>query len=356
MPELTLTAPAIPASSTSAATPAAPKPVVSGSSSRNSPAPAAPAIDVPIDGAKLGEWAKLNRTIRETSAKLTESATKNADLERRLAELEGFRDPATKATEIGKLVSEGKQLEAMRLAGVKLEDAFAQWVEDNENNPAPSKPPAELLELKAKYDELAARAAREDDAKKKADEDAANQSAQAQHTETTKGLADKIATDAARWPRCGKEPGEAAEDALGIASEKAKAVIAARAGEHGIDLSKALTADQRKLVELTDAEANELLDLSLDAAEAGYKALAEKYHVAPPARSTATVRRIEDYFRKDVASTRDGSPVAERKVAVTLDGQRGSLRTARGQETKGKLSEADARTRALASARSLRTS
>lgn len=333
-------------------TPAAPIP---GQPSQNS-APPVKTADVAGDQDELGKWAGLRRQLRETTTKLTEANAKAAEHERKVAELEQLRPVADKAGTVEKLVKEGKLVAAMQAAGVELEQAFAQWVEESEGKATPSAPSQELIDLKAKYDAIEARLKGEDDAKAKADEDAKAKANDAGRADVLKGLNDKITADGARWVRCAKEPGEAADSALSVAQEKARAVVQQRAVAKGIDLSKPLTAEQAAAVSVTDAEATELFDLALDAVEAEYKALAEKFHIpeAPRVRP-ATVPHIGDYLRKPADPNRDSSPVAERKVAVTLDGQRGSLRTPKEMETRGKLTADEAKAKALRAIRSMRS-
>jgi hypothetical protein len=292
--------------------------------------PAAPVAiaDVNVDAEDIGKWGKLQRQARELKSKLTAADARAAEFEK---ELGALRPAADKGSAVEKLVKEGKLTEAMKVAGLEAEAAFAQWVEDSEGKPAAAGPPKELLDLQARVDALDALKKAEDDAKKAADAEQLTVAQQAQRAEVVKGLTDKITADGARWARCGKEPGEAAEDAIGVAREKAK--LLGRA--------------------VTDAEAEELLDKALDAVEAGYKALAEKFYIPEAPKPRFGARPATVAKGKDDVLARESSPVVERKVAVTLDGQRGSLR-APATETKGKLSEAEAKAKALASIRAMR--
>lgn len=335
---------------TTPVTPAAPIP---GQTSPNSAPPVKTAV-VAGDQDKLGEWADLRRQLREATSKATAAETKAAEHAAKVAELEQLRGGADKAGAVEKLVKEGKLVAAMQAAGVELEAAFAQWVEESEGKAAPAAPSQELLDLKAKYDAIEARLKGEDDAKKAAEEDAKKRGDESGRAEVLKGLSDKITAEGARWVRCAKEPGEASDSALSVAQEKARDVVAKRAAEKGIDLTKPLTAEQARAVSVTDAEATELFDLALDAVEAEYKALAEKFYIAEAPRvRPATVPHIGDYLRKPGSPPRDSSTGSERKAAVTLDGQRGSLRTPKEQETRGKLTADEAKAKALRAIRSM---
>lgn len=349
MPEITMTPPAIPAPGVSghvANNPApAPKP--------NAPAAPVKSTEVPGDDAKLTEWAGLQRRLRETTAKLTEANSKVSDFEKRLADLETLRPVADKAGAVDKLLKEGKLVDAAKAAGIELEQAFAQWVEESEGKAGtPAAPPKELTDLVDKYNALEARLKAADDAKTKDADDARTKAGEAQRAATLKGLTDKVTAEGSRWVRCAKEPAEASEHALGVATEKAAAIIKERAEAKGYDLAN-IAPEQAREIALSDDEATELFDLSLDAVEGHYKALADKFHVPEPKRA-ATVRPIGDYFRRREADpNRDSSTGGERKVAVTLDGQRGSLRGPKETETRGKLDAGAAKTKALASIRAL---
>jgi hypothetical protein len=341
MPEITTTAPATSAPAVSPAIP---------SQTTNNGAPVKTA-EVNGNQDKLNESAGLRRQLRETTTKLTEATARGAELEKKIADFDQLRPLADKHGEVSRLLKEGKHVEAMKAAGVELEQAFAQWVEENENNPAPAGPSKELVELQAKYDAIAARLKGEDDEKTKATEDAKTKAAEQRRAGVVKEISDKIASDGARWVRCAKDSAEASETALNVVQEKAREIIKERAEAQGFDLSK-LTAEQAAAIAISDKEADELFGLALDAVEAEYKALADKFHVPEVKRpASATVRPIGDYFRKDGSSNRDSSTGSERKVAVTLDGTRGSLRTPKEQETRGKLSAGDAKAKALASIR-----
>jgi len=288
------------------------------------PTPPVTTADVNVDPEELGKWAKLTRTARELRSTLAEKDTVLKALEQKVADLEQRTPLADRAATVERLAKEGKLVDAMKAAGVELEQAFAQWVEESEGKSTPSAPPAELVDLKAKYDALEARFKAADDEKTKAADDEKVQAAEAGKASVLKGLNEKITAEGARWVRCAKEPETASQDALNVTVEKVKALKRA----------------------VTDEEAAELFDKALDAVESEYKALGEKFYI-PEAKRPATIRPIGDYLPK-----RDSSPVAERKVAVTLDGQRGSLRTST-TETKGKLTAEEAKAKALASIRSM---
>jgi hypothetical protein len=281
---------------------------------------------VDVDAEEVGKWAKLSRAAREAKAR-------NAELEKQVAELSGHKPAAEKAGTVERLIGEGKLIEALEAAGVDIEKAFAQWVEKGEGAPASAGPPKELIELQAKYDAIEKRLKDEDDKTAKDDEAAKAQAIEEGRTSTIKGIADTIATDTARWARCAKDPAEASADAFSIAVEKVKALGRA----------------------VTDAEAKELFEKSLDQAEAGYKALAEKFYVpeTTPVRSRWRPAAATVAPSGDAVPARDSSPVAERKVAVTLDGQRGSLKTP-STESRGKLTEAEAKAKALESIRAMK--
>lgn len=326
MPEITTTPPVIPSSAPAPAPAAAKAPAALPGKTTGNPAPGTRAT-VDIDAEDLGKWAGLGRNLREVRGKLTASEAKLVEYEKKISELEGLRPVADKGGNVERLVKEGKHLEAMKAAGADLEAAFAQWVADNDGAAAPTAPPKELIELQARFDALEAKAKAEDEAKGKETEAEKVAAFEAGKQAVVKDLSDKIASDSKRWARCGKEPAEAANDALQVAVEKVKAL-----GRN-----------------VTDAEAVELYDKALDQVEAGYKALAEKFYIAEAPRVRPTsIAQVTDYLR-----ARESSPVAERKPAVTLDGQRGSLRSP-ATETKGKLTEAEAKAKALASIRSMK--
>lgn len=322
MPEIATSASAVPA-----VTPAAPA-ALPLKPSANSPAPAAAApgttATIDADADEVGKWAKLARTNREAKATIAQ-LTKERD------ELAALKPTADKAGAVEKLIKEGKFVEAAQAAGHDVEKLFAQWVESGEAAPAANGPPKELVEAQAKLDAIEKRLKDADDAKAKDDETAKTAAQEAQRAETVAGIATMIATDGARWARCAKDPAEASNDAFHIAVEKVKTLGRA----------------------VTDAEAKELFEKSLDQAEVGYKALAEKWDVPElprrPARAATVAPDIRDYL----PASRESSPVAERKPAVTLDGQRGALRSA-STETKGKLTEAEAKAKALASIRAMK--
>jgi uncharacterized membrane protein len=336
----------------STATPA-PQRAILDQAVKNSPAPAK-AVEVPGDAEKLTEWATLKRQLREANTKLTEVTSKATEAEKRAAELESLRGVADKAGTVERLTKEGKHLEAAKAAGLELEQAFAQWVEESEGKPGKAEVPQDVLDKLARVEAIEKRLQADDEAKAKADQEAKERAGGEQRAGMLKGFADKIAAEGSKWVRCAKDPAEASEHALAVVHEKARTVLAGRAADKGYDLAK-LTAEQAAEIAITDTEAAELFDLSLDAVEAEYKGLGEKFYVPEPVRERpATIRPIGDYLKKHQADpNRESSPVVERKAAVTLDGQRGSLRTPKELESRGRLTADEAKAKALRSIRSM---
>jgi hypothetical protein len=286
-------------------------------------APAAPptsttTAEVNIDPGELGKWSKVSKAKRAAETELAAAKT-------RIAELEALKPSADRSSTWDKLKAEGKFLEALKSTGLTKDEQytlFEQWSKAPADDSEPAPVPAEFTDLRARFDALEAAKKADDEARTKRDQEAKSQANERDRAEALNQIQKTIEGDASRWARCAKDPETARLDAAKVAAEKVRAL-----GRP-----------------INEAEFDEISRAALDVMEGHYKALADKFYI-PEAKRSATVRPIRDYIR-------DSSPVAERKTAVTLDGNRGSLRTP-ATETKGRLTEAEAKAKAMASIKAM---